>query len=49
MTHADILGSRPMDLDTETRRKQREIEIAARIISALILSALAFGMWRVFS
>lgn len=39
MTHTDLIGSRPMELDTEQRREERRIEIAARIVACILLAA----------
>lgn len=40
MTHDDILGSRPMDLDTEQRRREQRVQAGATFTGALIAALL---------
>ena len=44
----DLIGSRPMDLDTAQRRSEYDVEILARVIAAVILAGIGwagYSLW----
>ncbi len=45
MIPSDLIGSRPMDLDTAQRRSEREVEYLARFISVVILAGIGWGAY----